>query len=40
MKRILFMTILIFSRFFVFSQDIIYLKDGTEIKAKIIELTS
>jgi hypothetical protein len=40
MKRILFITILIFSRFFVFSQDIIYLKDGTEIKAKIIELTN
>jgi hypothetical protein len=40
MKKILFITILIFSRFFVFSQDIIYLKDGTEIKAKIIELTN
>ena len=40
MKRILFITILIFSRFIVFSQDIIYLKNGTEIKAKIIELTN
>jgi hypothetical protein len=40
MKRILFVIVLIFSNFLVFSQDIIYLKDGTEIKAKIIELTN
>lgn len=40
MKRILFITFFLFGNILVFSQDIIYLKDGTEIKSKILELTN
>jgi len=39
MKKILLTMVVIFTGCLVFSQDIIYLKNGTEIKAKIIEIT-
>ena len=40
MKKITFIVVLIFSSIFVNAQDIIYKSDGTEVKAKIIELTT
>ncbi|MBN1597602.1 MAG: hypothetical protein JW894_04870 [Bacteroidales bacterium] len=40
MKRTLFCTILILLGFFLNAQDVIYLIDGSEIQAKIIELTN
>jgi len=39
MKKTLLITIFIVIELHVFSQDIIYVKDGTEVKAKIIEIT-
>jgi len=40
MKSILFVAVLFFSGIFVNAQDIIYKNDGTELKVKIIELTT
>jgi len=40
MKKTLFITIFLVTRLLGFSQDIIYIKDGTEVKAKIIEITT
>ena len=40
MKKITFVALLFFSCIFVNAQDIIYKNDGTEIKVKIIELTT
>ncbi|MBN1639386.1 MAG: hypothetical protein JW866_10485 [Ignavibacteriales bacterium] len=40
MKKITFIAVLFFSSIFVNAQDIIYKTDGTEIKVKIIELTT
>lgn len=40
MKKFTFIAVLIFSSIFVNAQDVIYKNDGTEIKVKIIELTT
>jgi len=40
MKKFTFIAVLIFSSIFANAQDVIYKNDGTEIKVKIIELTT